>query len=194
MPAWGAPGGGPLTDQQLDNVITYLESLQLPAEEAKRKLEDEIAKVCAPDAAGNCTVDDPNAKDQKVRYENLGEALFNLGLYSGFQGGAYSCGRCHSPGWSYGERDKSLDGSGGRSGYSLDGAKSHFETATAQADFVSLGSEQGKKIGSGPVGDGRMPGFGTNPEAEEGTGQMSTSQVMYSPEQIAAIIDYERGL
>jgi mono/diheme cytochrome c family protein len=193
MPAWGAPGGGPLTDQQLDNVIAYLHSIQLPPDEAKAKLEEELKKACAPDASGQCTVDDPSSPaTAKVRYKNLGEALFNLGLYSGFQGGAYSCGRCHTPGWSYGA--PGVAGQGGRSGYSLDGAKSHFETAASQAEFVSKGSENGKKVGSGPNGDGRMPGFGENAAAETEPATMSKDQIMYSAEQIAAIIDYERGL
>jgi mono/diheme cytochrome c family protein len=193
MPAWGAPGGGPLTDQQLDNVITYLRSVQLPADEAKAKLEDEIKKVCAPDPQGRCTVDDPGSPETaRVRYKNLGEALFNLGLYSGFQGGAYSCGRCHTPGWAYGK--PGVAGQGGRSGYSLSGAKAHFETPSAQADFVTKGSENGKKVGSGPNGDGRMPGFGENPNAQKEPTTMGKDQVMYSPEQIAAIVDYEQGL
>jgi mono/diheme cytochrome c family protein len=193
MPAWGAPGGGPLTEQQLENVITYLESVQLPAEEAKQALEEEIQKVCKPDAQGNCTVDDPGSPEsERVRYRNLGEALFNLGLYSGFQGGAYSCGRCHTPGWSYGE--PGVPGTGGRSGPSLQGAKNHFETAAAQAEFVSTGSEEGVKIGSGPNGTGAMPGFGESPFAEEDNPPMNADQVMYTQEQIAAIVEYERGL
>jgi mono/diheme cytochrome c family protein len=193
MPAWGQNGGGPLTSQQLEHVITYLQSVQLPADEAKAKLQEEIKKVCAPDPSGRCTVDDPNSPETaKRRYQNLGEALFNLGLYSGFQGGAYSCGRCHTPGWSYGK--PGTPGAGGRSGWSLDGAKQHFETAGTQAEFVAKGSEEGKKIGSGPVGNGQMPGFGESPFAEEDNPPMSADQVMYSPEQIAAIIEYERGL
>ena len=94
--------------------------------------------MCKPDAAGRCTKDDPNSPaTARERYENLGEALFNLGLYSGFQGGAYSCGRCHTPGWSYGK--PGVPGQGGRSGYSLDGARAHFESAASQAEFVSHG-------------------------------------------------------
>ncbi len=34
MPAWGAAGGGPLTDQQLDELVAYLGSIQIPYEEA----------------------------------------------------------------------------------------------------------------------------------------------------------------
>jgi mono/diheme cytochrome c family protein len=193
MPAWGAPGGGPLTQQQLEHVVDYLQSIQLPASEAKSKLEEEIKKVCAPDASGRCTVDDPGSPPAaKVRYQNLGEALFNLGLYDGFQAGAYSCGRCHTAGWSYGQ--PGVPGAGGRSGYSLAGQKAHFETAASQVEFVSKGSENGKKIGNGPNGDGRMPGFGVNANAETEPATMNKDQVMYTTAQITAIVEYERSL
>ena len=43
-------------------------------------------------------------------YKSEGEALFNMGYDDGFAGGAYSCGRCHTKGWSYGE--KAADGTG----------------------------------------------------------------------------------
>lgn len=39
MPAWGAGGGGPLTDQQLEEVIFYLRSVQLTEEE----IRDDVA-------------------------------------------------------------------------------------------------------------------------------------------------------
>ena len=39
-----------------------------------------------------------------------------------------------------------------------------------------------------------MPGFGENPNAETEPATMSKDQVMYSQEQIAAIVEYERGL
>jgi mono/diheme cytochrome c family protein len=45
-------------------------------------------------------------------------------------------------------------------------------------DFVSKGSEVGKKYGVQGQGSGRMPGFGE----------------LLTPEQINAIVDYERGL
>ena len=39
MPAWGSLGGGPLSDQQLLDVIAYLRSIQLPANTATQALE-----------------------------------------------------------------------------------------------------------------------------------------------------------
>lgn len=35
MPAWGAPGGGPLTEQQLQYLIFYLRRIQIPASEIR---------------------------------------------------------------------------------------------------------------------------------------------------------------
>ncbi|MEE9413645.1 MAG: cytochrome c [Acidimicrobiales bacterium] len=40
MPAWGAPGGGPLTAQQLDNLILYLRSIQLDAGDIQASVRD----------------------------------------------------------------------------------------------------------------------------------------------------------
>lgn len=193
MPAWGAPGGGPLTQQQLENVIAYLESIQLPAEKSKADVDKEIAKVCAPDDKGKCTIPDPSSPDGSVTYSTLGEALFNLGLYDGFAGGAYSCGRCHTKGWSYGQPE--VPG-GGFLGPNLTGGSTlrQFETPQAQIDFVSKGSERGKKYGKGGNGSGQMPGFGINPNAEEKGAVMSTNQVMLTQEQITAIVAYERSL
>ena len=35
MPAWGVKGGGPLNDQQIDDLIAYLEHIALPTEQVK---------------------------------------------------------------------------------------------------------------------------------------------------------------
>ncbi len=44
MPAWGAPGGGPLTEQQLTTLIYYMRSIQLAPEEVQSEV---IAGVVA---------------------------------------------------------------------------------------------------------------------------------------------------
>lgn len=36
MPAWGIEGGGPMNDQQIDDLIAYLESIQLDPEEVRK--------------------------------------------------------------------------------------------------------------------------------------------------------------
>ena len=187
MAAWGSKGGGPLTDQQLWNIIDYLETIQLPAAEARAEVDKELADTCAPDAAGICTL-------EGAEFRTLGEAMFNMGLRTGFAGGAYSCGRCHTPGWSWGDPGQS---GGGALGPSLrDGAVlRQFPTVQSQIDFITEGAEMGKAYGTyGQAGDGTMPGYGLNPNAGEDDSLMSPDQVMYTPEQIRAVVDYERGL
>jgi mono/diheme cytochrome c family protein len=193
MPAWGAPGGGPLTDQQLDNVVAYLYSIQLPATESQDALQKEVDTVCKPDDQGKCTVD-----DAKGHWKTLGEALFNLGQFDDFAAGAYSCARCHTAGWSYGQPQ--VSGGGGALGFNLTGGSElrQFETSAQQELFVTIGSELGKPYGRGGIGDGQMPGFGQNPSAldpkvAQATG-MNPAQTMYTPDQIAAVVAYERSL
>lgn len=40
MPAWGAPGGGPLTEQQIEIIIVYLRSVQKDADAVQAAVED----------------------------------------------------------------------------------------------------------------------------------------------------------
>ena len=42
MPAWGAPGGGPLTEQQIENLVVYLRSVQLTEEEIQENVEQGV--------------------------------------------------------------------------------------------------------------------------------------------------------
>ncbi len=193
MPAWGAAGGGPLTDQQIDNIIDYLQSIQLTGAEARAEVDAEIAATCAPDDAGLCTLPD-------AEWETLGEAIFNMGFTTKFAGGAYSCGRCHTQGWSYGEPQVS---GGGAFGWNLTGGRSlrQFPTAEQQIEYVTVGSVAGQSYGvNGMSGAGMMPGFGLNPNTDpvEVTGPkifpMSDDQVMLTQEQIAAVVEYERSL
>lgn len=187
MAAWGSLGGGPLTDQQLWNIIDYLESIQLPAEEVRAAVEKELAETCAPDADGMCTL--PNAQ-----FATLGEAMFNMGLNTGFAGGAFSCGRCHTAGWSWG--DPGVSGGGALGPNLTNGATlRQFPTFQSQVDFITEGAQRGKAYGAnGQAGDGTMPGYGLNPNATEDGSLMSPDQVMYTSEQIRAVVEYERGM
>ena len=162
MSAWGLVGGGPMNDQQIQTVIEYIKSIQIP--------RDEQGKL-------------PNTKQQEIQaeserlvkagtYATLGEALFNLDLGSG----NFSCARCHTKGWSYG--DPQIAG-GGAFGPNLTGGATvrQFPLRDEMIAFIKAGSEFGKKYGEQGQGSGRMPGFG----------------LMLTDEQIAAIVDYERG-
>lgn len=42
MPAWGGPGGGPLTSQQIDELILYIQSIQLSPEELAEDVQSGI--------------------------------------------------------------------------------------------------------------------------------------------------------
>ncbi len=42
MPAWGAPGGGPLTSQQLDDILIYLSEIQLSQEEVMAEVAEGV--------------------------------------------------------------------------------------------------------------------------------------------------------
>jgi mono/diheme cytochrome c family protein len=187
MAAWGSLGGGPLTDQQLWNIIDYLESIQLPADEVRAQVAAELELTCAPDDEGVCTL--PGAE-----FATLGEAMFNMGLNTGFAGGAYSCGRCHTPGWSWG--DPGVSGGGALGPNLTNGATlRQFPSFMSQFEFITEGAERGKAYGTyGQAGDGTMPGYGLNPNAIEDDSSMSPDQVMYTPEQIRAVVEYERGM
>lgn len=196
MPAWGAPGGGPLTEQQLENTVDYLFSIQLPADEAAAARDEELETVCKPerDADGALVGVNPVCTAEDAAFETYGEAVFNLGLDSGFQAGAYSCGRCHTKGWSYG--DPQLAGGGGALGPNLrDGSElRQFPLAVDQVEFVSGGSDQGIGYGSTGQGSGKMPGYLFNPNAEGEDARMQVDQIMYTPEMVDAVVAYERGL
>ena len=73
MPAWGLEGGGPLNDEQVDNLVAYIGDIQISAKEAKAQAQE--------------------ALDKAVKEgDDEGEALFN-----GY------CARCHTLGWSFGD-------------------------------------------------------------------------------------------
>ena len=163
MSAWGLVGGGPLNDQQIQTVLEYVKSIQIP--------RDENGKL-------------PAAKQQEIQaeaerlvkaktYATVGEALFNLDLGSG----NFSCARCHTKGWSYGQPQ--ITG-GGALGPNLTGGSAvrQFPQRDEMIEFIKGGSELGKKYGQQGQGSGRMPAFG----------------LMLTDDQIAAIIDYVRGL
>ncbi|MEE2768131.1 MAG: c-type cytochrome [Actinomycetota bacterium] len=223
MPAWGLPGGGPMTEQQIHQLVVYLRSIQLAPEKiasevatglrdgAKRivvkanpvladseRLDTEIDKWLA-------EASDPTSPD----YLAYGGLIFNNGAAQG----AYSCARCHTPGFSYGATSAEavdslisewprLAGSGILTGYqpgaghvgpSLSGVETHFSTPERQADFIGSGSKLGVGYGNARAGTGGMPGFSSRTDDLEVIGTVVRSQIL-TPEQIAAVVAYERSL
>ena len=45
MPAWGTKGGGPLTEQKLQELIDYMATFQLTPEEAQAEVTTQLAAM-----------------------------------------------------------------------------------------------------------------------------------------------------
>ena len=171
MPAWGAGGGGPLTEQQLENIIAYLQSITISHEDSVGAVETQLRTQLG------------LGEDAEIDYTDLatGEALFNLGKEDAFAGGAYACARCHTRGWSIqtasaapADADLDLyvdyeDGSGAYGPQLRNGIiPRQFASVEGLTEFLTLGAERGVPYGlNGLSGDGMMPGFGDNPNTEE---------------------------
>ena len=175
MSPWGLVGGGPMNTQQIDNLIAYILSIQIPRENCGEGEDDD--RICS---SGNLPADvqaDIQAAAEKAVADgeaaSLGEALFNLEIASG----AYSCARCHTLGWSYDQPGVSGQGA---YGWNLTGGSvnEHFINENQLVAFIESGSEYGKLYGRNAQGSGRMPGFGS----------------MLTDEQIQEIVDYVRSL
>jgi mono/diheme cytochrome c family protein len=191
MPAWGAEGGGPLTTQQIDELIAYLGSIQLTSDEAKAQVEAALRQELAIAEGDEIDWNDPAT----------GEALFNLGIESGEAGAAFSCARCHTKGASYlygavepADADLSKyagypDGTGAFGPALTSGVvPRQFLSADALRGFLVSGTEYGLLYGQRGQGSGRMPGFGDNPNTDE------PEDGMFSEDMLDAIADYVRGL
>ena len=175
MSAWGLVGGGPMNEQQIQTVLDYLKSIQIPRENCASP--DADATMCDGGTLPKKNQDEIQAEAERLvdngTYGSLGEALFNLDL----DAGAYSCARCHTKGWSYGEPQ--ITG-GGAFGPSLTGGSTirQFPNQEDMIAYINAGSEYGKRYGEQGQGGGRMPGFGA----------------MLTQDQIKAIVEYVRGL
>ncbi len=175
MSPWGVAGGGPMNNQQIDTLLAYLHSLQIDREGCAEGEED--VKTCA---SGHLPSTDQEAIDAAAlkavedgQAASYGEALYNLSINSG----AYSCARCHTPGWSWDE--PGVSGQGGLGPNLTAGrAGTVFPNQADMIDFIKNGSVLGAKYGIQGQGSGKMPGFGA----------------MLTDEQITAIVEYVRSL
>jgi hypothetical protein len=104
MAAWGAPGGGPLNEQQVDNLIDYMATWQRQSLDPMviDQAEDPVAAAQAAEEVEAAVRAEVERSLAAGEFDTLGEAVFNLGFFSGYAGGGLSCARCHTPGWSLG--------------------------------------------------------------------------------------------
>ncbi|CAB4685956.1 unannotated protein [freshwater metagenome] len=176
MSAWGTIGGGPLTNQSIETVIDYMKSIQVPMAgciETRSYYNPTCDEGSLPEEKNKEIMAEANRLVTAGTYGSIGEALFNLDLGSG----AYSCARCHTKGWSYGDPQAT---GGGAFGPNLTGGSStrQFPNQSDMVNFIKNGSELGKRYGEQGQGSGRMPAFGQ----------------LYTDEQIKLIVQYVRGL
>ncbi len=143
MPAWGLAGGGPLPDQPIEDLVNYLQSIQLKPEQAMKLNTERAQKIMA---------DNPGISE--------GQGLFMA-----------ACARCHTKGWSYGQPQ--IMGGGGAFGPNLTGGVELRQFAplaggvAKHVEFVTTGSDFQKPYGSQGIGSGRMPGFGQELSARQ---------------------------
>lgn len=143
MPAWGIDGGGPMNDQQIDDLVAYIDSITISSEKARERSFRE--------ALTQATTDGKVADPLNPALAIDGETLFKT-----------NCARCHTKGWPYGEPD--LQG-GGAFGPNLTNGVTlrQFPDIDTMIELVTEGSEYGEPYGErGQGGDegGGMPGFG----------------------------------
>ncbi len=214
MQPWGVTGGGALSQQQLQDLVDYLWSIQLPLKTIQSNVLDAIkehdplleAKLVAVQKKNGELTDPLSYECDDGKFAcldthdqlELGEILFNLNSVAS---GAYSCARCHVPGFSFGEPWESIDVTArGRYAPNLVGIE-HDLTEQQQFALVMQGSTYGKIYGGNHIGSGRMPAFGLNPNFGDTTitpGDSGIPQLgkdgMFTPEMVWAIMMYERNL
>jgi cytochrome c553 len=205
MVGWGAEvNKGPLDTQQIDNLIDYFQTIQLSPEEAQRNAQVELATQLGLLEEGETDEDTIDAALERIDYEDpqVGRILFNLGHDDGFAGGAYSCGRCHTRGWSIVTEDMEPadadisdysgfpDGSGAL-GPNLTGGliPRQFASTSELAGFITTGTADGEQYGRNGIGSGKMPSFGDNPNTED-----VENDGMLTQDMVAAIARYEASL
>jgi mono/diheme cytochrome c family protein len=139
MPAWGLAGGGPLTDQQLEDLLNYIKSIEVAPEEAQRRTGNGTGQDKILDAKGlflkNCA---------RCHTPNYSIIARNGQPVSDDERAALPQGR-------------------GAYGPPLTNEANQFPNEKDQIDFIMKGSTANKVYGTRGVGNGRMPGFSQDP-------------------------------
>lgn len=206
MVGWGEAGQGPLTEQQIDNLVDYVFSLEADLAEDG---SDEAPYEAVQTDAESVLAEDLGVDVDAIDYTDpaTGEALFT----SSGGGGAYACARCHTQGFSIvrdpetdepladdprepmtGEWPDYVDSPAGSGAYGpalRDILPEQFATVDQLAEFVNTGSTDGEGYGRRGLGSGRMPGFGDNPNTEE-----VEHDGMFSTEMVCSVALYVSGL
>jgi len=180
---------------ELDEAQAVVDAVRAEIDAVVPEMVDEFVAVATDPSSA-----DPGSPNYSA-YLEWGSYIFT----NRADGGVYGCARCHTAGWSYnaaevldlsGEplQDGYVQG-GGAHGPNLTGGVtlSRFPTAEEHAAFISSGSEVGVAYGSPSApktGGGQMPGFG----GREDPDRAQIYEPLLTPEQIAAVVAYEREL
>ena len=202
MAAWGGPGGGPLTTQQIDNLIDYLWSVQKDPVAVAATMDDYVKGLDAGLYDRMMTVRKSNRGDGEPVDANrlsradelaLGEIIFNN---QEIAAGSYSCARCHVAGASYGQAWQPFARlQKGSLGPNLEGIQ-NISTEQQHFDLIWNGMKPGIGYFSRRQGNPQMPAFGANPntgQADKGIPDKGAFG-MLKAEQVWAVITYERNL
>jgi mono/diheme cytochrome c family protein len=202
MAAWGGPGGGPLTTQQIDELIAYMWTLQLTPQQMRDEvygmvdgIDPELGTRLKEVDKSNEGIEEPLSANRLSREDEirLGEILFNNQEVAA---GSYSCGRCHVAGAAYGRAWQPFARlQYGSFGPDLTGVENQ---ATEQQHFTLVwqGMEEGKLYFSRRQGNPQMPGFGANPntgQEDKGVPDLG-AEGMLTPAQVWAVVTWERNL
>ena len=73
MPAWGGPGGGPLTTQQIEELVAYLAAIQLTPEQMASEVSDGLRESVLVDM--RASMKDASDEEMKEGFNNLIDGL-----------------------------------------------------------------------------------------------------------------------
>ena len=205
MPGWGAAvNKGPLNEQQVTNLVDYLESIQLSSDEAKRQVEEGLVEELGlvDEGASDDEIDRRSRTSTTTTRRSARRCSTSTpwpGAPTPALGATPGAGRSSRRARTPSARPTPPiqgvyvgfpDGSGAF-GPNLTGGliPRQFANYDELIAFVTTGSVDGEAYGNNGIGSGRMPGFGDNPNTEEVEGDG-----MMTPEMIAAITRYEANL
>ena len=165
MPAWGTKGGGPMNDQQIDDLVLFL---QTSTGDDGLKIDQEAARAAAR----------TDAEAEARKNGNLDPS--GQPIVDGATLFSANCARCHTRGWSI---DRADVAGGGSYGPNLRGGATvrQFPNVEDMLEFINESAQYGDSYGLTGIGH------------DAGGGMPHFSEVL-AEEDIKAIVEYERSL
>lgn len=187
MQPWSTVGGGAMNAQQIQNLIDYMNAVNLTSEEAQDQIRGglvarvtEELQIGVTDSDERKTIadeveaafDEANtnaaalielgvADSDSDAQLKLGQLMFNNEAAAG----SYSCARCHTQGWSY---DRPGATGSGAFGPKLWNVEEKFNDLEQLSLFLGEGCDLGKLYGrQSQCKSGQMPGFGSQYTQEQ---------------------------